>query len=86
MLAGAVGGFVFWTITYPVDVVKSRIQVNSLTGNFISLTFKIMKQEGLMALYSGLTPTLVRTVPATAALFASYEYSKKLLHHVFRDQ
>ncbi|KAF5280497.1 hypothetical protein FQA39_LY18042 [Lamprigera yunnana] len=26
MIAGAVGGMVFWTITYPIDVVKSRIQ------------------------------------------------------------
>lgn len=40
----------------------------------------IFRREGITALYSGLTPTLIRTVPATAALFLTYEYSKKYLN------
>ena len=38
---------------------------------------------GLSALYSGIFPTLVRTIPATAALFVSYELTKKWLSQVF---
>lgn len=41
--------------------------------------------SGVMALYNGLKPTLVRTVPATAALFVVYEYSKKFMHQSFGD-
>lgn len=85
MLAGAVGGLVFWTLTYPVDVAKSRIQVNNQSENFIVVGIQIMKKEGFKALYHGLTPTLVRTIPATATLFVAYEYTKRFLNHVFRD-
>jgi solute carrier family 25 ornithine transporter 2/15 len=41
------------------------------------LGFDIYRKEGLGALYNGLTPTLIRTFPATGALFFAYEYSRK---------
>ena len=40
---------------------------------------EIYKREGVLALYNGLTPTVIRTFPATGALFFAYEYSKKLM-------
>lgn len=85
MLAGGVGGLVFWTLTYPVDIAKSRIQVNNQKENFVRVIIQIVRQEGFRALYHGLTPTLVRTIPATATLFLGYEYSKRFLHYTFRD-
>lgn len=85
MFAGAVGGTVFWTITYPIDVAKSRIQVGNIEENMVAVTYKIFRTEGMGALYNGLAPTVVRTIPATATLFVTYEYSKKWLHHLFRD-
>lgn len=85
MLAGAVGGAVFWTATYPVDVAKSRIQVNSLDENMFTMIVKIFRTEGIVALYNGLTPTLLRTIPATATLFVTYEYSKRWMHYIFKD-
>ncbi|XP_044748225.1 mitochondrial ornithine transporter 1 [Coccinella septempunctata] len=86
MTAGGVGGALFWTSTYPIDVAKSRIQVNNNGDSLIRLIVKISKVEGLSALYHGLTPTLVRTIPATAALFVTYEYSKKFLYYIFSEQ
>ncbi|XP_066992024.2 mitochondrial ornithine transporter 1 isoform X2 [Anabrus simplex] len=80
MIAGAVGGMIFWTIIFPVDVVKSRIQVEGLRDSMTSVLLRIFRQEGITALYNGLQPTLVRTIPATAALFLVYETSKKMLH------
>lgn len=85
MVAGGIGGLVFWATTYPIDVVKSRIQVNNQKENFAALTLQIFRKEGIGALYNGLTPTLVRTIPATATLFVAYEYSKKFLHSAFKD-
>jgi solute carrier family 25, member 33/36 len=36
--------------------------------------FKLVwKQEGLMGLYGGLTPHLMRTVPSAAIMFGMYE-------------
>lgn len=85
MIAGAVGGSVFWTLTYPVDVAKSRIQVKNTDKNLVQTISEIVRKEGFRTLYKGLSPTLLRTVPATATLFATYEYSKKWLTYLTED-
>ncbi|EFA02052.1 mitochondrial ornithine transporter 1 [Tribolium castaneum] len=83
MVAGALGGMSFWTLTYPVDVAKSRIQVTNSKMNMVAMILQISRREGFRQLYNGLTPTLVRTIPSTATLFATYEYSKRFLHQIF---
>lgn len=35
--------------------------------------------SGVRALYSGLTPTMIRTFPANGALFLGYEASRKIM-------
>lgn len=83
MLAGAVGGLCLWTAIFPADVVKSRIQASqagNIDQSLIRNTITIFKNEGFLALYSGLLPTVVRTIPSTAVLFLVYESSKHLLH------
>lgn len=45
----------------------------------------IVKNEGISSLYNGLKPTLIRTVPATATLFVTYEYSKKFMLDFFEN-
>lgn len=82
MVAGAVGGMVFWIVIFPADVVKSRLQVTNIQASFATVTLDIFRKEGLMALYNGLLPTLCRTVPATATLFVVYEYSKKFMNYL----
>ncbi|KAG7305445.1 hypothetical protein JYU34_009514 [Plutella xylostella] len=85
MIAGAVGGLVLWTVIFPSDVIKSRIQISNKSQKFLTVGYDIVKNEGALALYNGLKPTLVRTIPATAVLFVVYEYSKKLMHQSFGD-
>ncbi|EAT34099.1 AAEL013630-PA [Aedes aegypti] len=79
MVAGAVGGVALWTAIFPADVIKSRIQVQSLRLSMTQVGVEIFRKEGLMAFYNGLQPTIVRTIPATAVLFVVYEYTKKLM-------
>nr|XP_018917935.1 PREDICTED: mitochondrial ornithine transporter 1 [Bemisia tabaci] len=80
IVAGAVGGLSLWTVIYPFDLVKSRTQVQTTaTKNFVLVMIDIIKAEGVQALYSGLRPCLVRTIPASAALFLAVEYTKKFL-------
>lgn len=83
MVAGAVGGVALWTAIFPADVIKSRIQVQSLTHSMTRVGMEIFRKEGFLALYNGLQPTIVRTIPATAVLFVVYEYSKKLMTELF---
>ncbi|CAL9683818.1 unnamed protein product [Knipowitschia caucasica] len=78
MFSGGFGGASFWLM----DCVKSRIQVYSLAGRqegFMKTFRAIVQKEGVAVLYSGLTPTLIRTFPANGALFFAYESSRKFM-------
>lgn len=84
IVAGAASGIALWSVIYPIDVVKSRIQVTHEVGNtnlWMHL-LNISRKEGFMFLYSGLQPTLIRTIPASAALFLTYEWTKKILSEI----
>lgn len=77
VVAGGVAGVTLWSIIFPADVVKSRLQVSGSTTPMVTMLRDIVVKEGPARLYSGLGPTLLRTFPATGALFLAYEYSKK---------
>ncbi|KAM8933851.1 mitochondrial ornithine transporter 1-like [Pelodytes ibericus] len=82
-VSGGVGGCCFWLAVYPVDSVKSRIQVLSVashTEGFILSLLNILRTEGLFTLYSGLLPTVIRAFPSNAALFLAYEMTKRSLN------
>lgn len=85
MLSGAVGGTIFWLVMFPIDVVKSRIQVEGLRDSMFSVLSCVFQTEGYRALYKGLLPTLMRTMPACATLFLVYEYSRKIMHRIFTE-
>lgn len=85
MAAGSVGGICLWTAIFPADVIKSRVQINNIQTNMFVMGAQIVRTEGVSALYNGLKPTILRTIPATAVLFAVYEYSKKFMSNVFMN-
>lgn len=67
-------------ITTPIDVVKTRIQANPKTYSkgMLSATSKIMKEEGVGALLTGLGPTVVGYGIEGAMKFGVYEVSKPI--------
>lgn len=90
MVAGAAAGTCLWLVVYPVDAIKSRIQAtggdgvgsaatSSSNGNFLKSMAVSVRNEGPLALYRGLAPTLLRTVPASAVMFWTVERTKTLL-------
>lgn len=85
LVSGAAGGLALWTVIYPIDVVKSRVQASTERVN-VSLwksMLEITRREGITFLYSGLKPTLIRTIPASGAMFLCYEWTKKILHSLW---
>jgi len=60
--------------TYPYQVVRARLQdtQNKYTSSRDCI-WKILKLEGWIGFYKGLTPNLVRVVPATMITFVVYE-------------
>lgn len=78
--SGGIAGASLWISIYPIDVVKSRIQVQSLVGKmpgFLPTFIQVVRAEGVRALYNGLVACVLRSFPANAALFMAYEYSRK---------
>ncbi|XP_022349431.1 mitochondrial ornithine transporter 2 [Enhydra lutris kenyoni] len=86
MLSGGIAGICLWLVIYPVDCIKSRIQVLSMSGKqagFLGTLVSIVKNEGIAALYSGLTATMIRALPANGSLFLAYEYSRRMMMSQF---
>jgi len=81
MFAGGMAGVTLWSVIFPADVIKSRLQVSGSKDPMIRTGLNIVRQEGALALYNGLLPTLLRTFPATGALFIAYETSRELMRN-----
>ena len=82
---GAFAGAAAQTTAHPLDVVRKRLQIQGLNGNPILYknTFDcfagIVKKEGIQALYKGLGPACVATIPGTGIAYITYETMKKVL-------
>ena len=83
VVAGGTGGAVYWGLMYPVDVIKSKIQLDSPAQNLYRGTLdafsKVWRSEGLAGLYRGFSPCLARAFPANAACFLGYEAAMKFM-------
>jgi len=61
-------------ITYPYQVVRTRLQnTETKYSGSLHCINKIYTQEGVSGFYKGLTPNLLRVVPATMITFVVYE-------------
>lgn len=48
-----------------------------MIGSYIPEFLRIARERGIVGLYSGLGPTLIRAFPANAALFLGVELGKR---------
>jgi solute carrier family 25 ornithine transporter 2/15 len=80
VLSGGMAGVTLWTIIFPADVVKSRLQVTGGKTPMLRMMYQIYRNEGMGALYSGLGATLIRTFISSGVLFLAFEYTKKVIH------
>ncbi|CAF1413323.1 unnamed protein product [Rotaria magnacalcarata] len=85
-LSGGMAGVCFWIIMFPIDAIKSRIQVFKPKMSLSRYTLQIIKLEGFKVLYAGLAPTLIRTFLATGALFITYEQIRFYLNQMISSQ
>ena len=70
------------TVTYPYQVVRSRLQMHDAEKIYtgpVDVMRKVWAREGMMGLYKGLGPNLLRTVPSTCVTFLVYENTKSWL-------
>ncbi|ORY11538.1 mitochondrial carrier domain-containing protein [Clohesyomyces aquaticus] len=83
--AAGTAKFVAALLTYPHEVVRTRLRQAPLENGHLKYTglaqcFRlIFKEEGMAALYGGLVPHMLRVVPSAAIMFGTYEGVLKLL-------
>ena len=81
LLAGGLAGTASWVISYPLDVVKSRLQAD-ISGRYsgaIDCFRKSVQSEGYNCLFRGLNSTIIRAFPTNAATFAVVTWTMRLL-------
>ncbi|KAI8336900.1 mitochondrial carrier domain-containing protein [Blakeslea trispora] len=88
LLAGGVAGTVSWASIYPIDVVKSRLQMQQTQETLLvrqpyrsikDCVVRSYRSEGPGVFFRGLWPTLLRGFPVNAVTFYVYEIVMKLL-------
>lgn len=79
MLSGAFAATTAWAVGYPFDLLKTRIQAGSGTGIYATATMIINEAGGMHGLYKGFTLKLLRSIPASAIGFLTYETAAKYL-------
>ena len=80
-VAGAVAGSVASTVTLPMDVIKTRLQIElGETGvkmSSLQMASEILETQGLKGFYAGIIPRLLKVAPACAIMISSYEFCKR---------
>uniref|UniRef100_A0A7S3V944 Mitochondrial carrier protein n=1 Tax=Chaetoceros debilis TaxID=122233 RepID=A0A7S3V944_9STRA len=81
MIAGGVAGGMGSFMTNPMDVIKTRLQVNSelYSGNVWVCASRTLEEGGPSAFLRGSVPRLIHKVPANACFFVFYEFFRRVL-------
>ncbi|KAM3065224.1 hypothetical protein ACMFMG_010415 [Clarireedia jacksonii] len=83
---GAFSGAFGASVVYPLNVLRTRLQAQgtvlhppTYTG-IVDVTRKTIRNEGVRGLFKGITPNLLKVVPAISITYVVYESAKKTLH------
>ncbi|KAL6719176.1 coenzyme A transporter [Lecanora helva] len=84
LLAGGLAGLVSQTASYPLEVIRRRMQVGGAVGDghrwgIIETAGRIYKEGGLRGFWVGLTIGYVKVVPMVAVSFFVYQRTKLIL-------
>ncbi|XP_035516687.1 calcium-binding mitochondrial carrier protein SCaMC-1 isoform X2 [Morone saxatilis] len=81
---GAVSSTCGQLASYPLALIRTRMQAQaSVKGSpklsMSTLLYNIMTQEGVAGLYRGISPNLLKVIPAVSVSYVVYEYTRIVL-------
>lgn len=87
-LYGGLAGEALWLGSYPLDVVKSKMQTDGFGGKEGGQRYKNMRDcfaqtwraEGMRGFWKGIGPTLLRAMPVSAGTFAVVEMTMRAIN------
>lgn len=80
---GAVSAMCGAVIGYPLSLIRTRLMAQGMPGRperykgMLDCGRSIIAETGLLGLYRGLTPALLKTVPAVSIGYGAFELAKK---------
>ena len=74
------------TATFPIDIIKTRLQLHghggssnlTTTGSAVKVAVGILRNEGFLGLYQGLSPAIIRHLIYTPIRIVGYENLKRV--------
>ncbi|KAJ5178945.1 Mitochondrial carrier protein [Penicillium capsulatum] len=93
LVCGGIAGITSVTVTYPLDIVRTRLSIQSasfadlgsrdqtqkLPGMFSTMMMIYKNEGGMIALYRGIAPTVAGVAPYVGLNFMTYESVRKYL-------
>ncbi len=81
--AGGAAGIVMWTLIYPVDTMKSRLQAMEGNPTIGGIIRGLYMAGGVRAFFPGFGAAIARAVPANAATFLGVEMAHRAMNKAF---
>ena len=84
LLAGGLAGLVSQTASYPLEIIRRRMQVGGAVGDghrlgMVETAGRVYKETGLRGFWTGLSIGYVKVVPMVAVSFFVYQRMKTVL-------
>ena len=84
IFSGICAGIALWVPIFPIDVIKTELQVDSLTkpkySGAFSVVKEIVRQGNYGRFYKGITPCILRGMAVNCGVFPAFEISMQLLN------
>ncbi|XP_032900282.1 mitochondrial thiamine pyrophosphate carrier [Amblyraja radiata] len=92
LVCGSCAGIISKTLTYPLDLLKKRMQVDGFQKarisfgqvqtykGFLDCVFQVARGEGLRGFYKGLSPSMLKAAFSTGLIFFWYELFCNILN------
>ncbi|KAK3163505.1 hypothetical protein QOZ80_1AG0004560 [Eleusine coracana subsp. coracana] len=86
LAAGACAGMTSTLVTYPLDVLRLRLAVQSGHNTMSQVALNMLREEGLASFYRGLGPSLIAIAPYIAVNFCVFDLMKKSVPEKYRNR
>ncbi|GMI97586.1 EMBRYO DEFECTIVE 104, suppressor of high stearate content 1, SODIUM HYPERSENSITIVE 1 [Hibiscus trionum] len=87
LVAGACAGVSSTLLTYPLELVKTRLTIEkNMYDGILDAFLKILQREGPAELYRGLAPSLIGVIPYAATNYFAYDTLRKVYRKVSKEE
>jgi len=74
-IAGFSAGIVEETVSYPLDLLKTKIQIHAVPVSVLQMAQRVWRTEKLLGLFKGLPAPVVASAAVSGILFGTYGWS-----------